>query len=203
MKKKIGIFGGSFSPPHNGHIIAAISFYDSIGLDVLYIMPANIAPHKSEGTVDSEKRFEMCKIAFQNLSTEKNIIVSDYEIKKGGISYTSDTLSHFASNDSELFFLCGTDMFLSLNTWHRPDIICSLATIVLMRREKDKSIINKIKYRKTYLKKKYNAKIISIHQEPIEISSTEIRYSIKNKLDCSTYVSNELMSYIIDHNLYV
>ena len=123
---RIGIYGGSFSPPHNGHIEAVKSFRKSIMLDQVLVIPTYIAPHKQKtGTLSCEHRLEMTRLAFQNLNF---VTVSDYEISQQNVSYTANTLTHFAPQ-GELFFLCGSDMFLTLDSWYRPDVIFKHATI--------------------------------------------------------------------------
>ena len=202
MKKRIGIFGGTFSPPHFGHINAAKVFFDQLKLDVLYIMPNNVAPHKMVSYNNPDLRLEMCKIAFKEISKSRNIIVSDYEINKGGISYTAETLQHFANDGNELFLLCGTDMFYSLNTWYKPDVICSLSTIVMIRRDSDRAMTKRLYNKRTYLKKRFNASIIFLKSDAVEISSTEIRDAIKNGKDYSSFIPQNLSDFINQNQLY-
>ncbi|MBO7740704.1 MAG: nicotinate (nicotinamide) nucleotide adenylyltransferase [Clostridia bacterium] len=196
--KKIGIYGGSFSPPHNGHISAARQFMDALSLDELLIMPSHISPHKvTDPTLTSRHRYDMAKIAFKDLP---RVTVSDYEIQKGDISYTANTLSHF-SNEGELYFLCGTDMFLTLSRWYRPDIIFENATIVLASREngKEEEIIAAKKAYET----DFGARIIILNNEVLEISSTEVRQALKQGNDVSRYLSQDVEVYIREHNLYL
>ena len=196
--KKIGIYGGSFSPPHNGHISAARQFMDALSLDELLIMPSHISPHKvTDPTLTSRHRYDMAKIAFKDLP---RVTVSDYEIQKGDISYTANTLSH-VSNEGELYFLCGTDMFLTLSRWYRPDIIFENATIVLASREngKEEEIIAAKKAYET----DFGARIIILNNEVLEISSTEVRQALKQGNDVSRYLSQDVEVYIREHNLYL
>ncbi len=196
--KKIGIYGGSFSPPHNGHISAAKQFMDALSLDELLIMPSHISPHKvTDPTLTSRHRYDMAKIAFKDLP---RVTVSDYEIQKGDISYTANTLSHFAK-EGELYFLCGTDMFLTLSRWYRPDIIFQNATIVLASREtgKEQEIIAAKKAYET----DFGARIIILNNEVLEISSTEVRQALKQGSDVSRYLSQDVEVYIREHNLYL
>lgn len=196
--KRIGIYGGSFSPPHNGHVSAARQFMDELSLDELLIMPSHISPHKvTDTTLTSQNRYEMAKLAFASLP---RVTVSDYEIQKGDVSYTANTLSHFAK-DGELFFLCGTDMFLTLSKWYRPDIIFQNATIVLASREigKDGEILSA----KTAYEKDFGARIIILNNQVLELSSTEVRNALKQKNDVSRYLAKDVEVYIREHNLYL
>ena len=130
---KIGIYGGTFSPPHIGHIGAAKSFGREVELDEILIMPDFLPPHKQFDFEATENdRLEMCRRAFCGID---KVTVSDLEIKRGGTSYTSVTLEELSAPNRELYFLCGTDMFLTLDKWRRPEVIFKLATICCIRRE--------------------------------------------------------------------
>ena len=196
--KKIGIYGGSFSPPHNGHVFAAKQFMEALLLDELLIMPSHISPHKvTDPSLTSYHRYDMAKLAFAGLS---NVTVSDYEIQKGDVSYTANTLTHFAS-EGNLYFLCGTDMFLTLSRWYRPDIIFQNATIVLASRENGKD--EEIQQAKENYEKDYGARIVILNNQVLEISSTEVRNALKQGKDVSRYLSKDVEVYIREHNLYL
>ena len=196
--KKIGIYGGSFSPPHNGHLSAARQFVSELDLDELLIMPSHISPHKeTDSSLTSRHRFEMAELAFANLPRVK---VSDYEIQKGDISYTAHTLSHFAK-DGDLYFLCGTDMFLTLSRWYRPDIIFQNATIVLASRENGSE--EAILQAKAAYEKDFNARIIILNNLVLPLSSTEVRNALREGLDVSRYLLPSVEDYIREHKLYL
>lgn len=196
--KRIGIYGGSFSPPHNGHICAARQFLDALSLDELIIMPSHISPHKeTDPTLTSQNRYEMAKLAFASLP---RVVVSDYEIQKGDISYTAHTLSHFASQ-GELFFLCGTDMFLTLSKWYRPDVIFQNATIVLASREIGKE--QEILAAKEAYETEFGARIVILQNQVLVLSSTEVRQALKQGQDVSRYLPQNVEVYIREHNLYL
>lgn len=133
---RTGIFGGTFSPPHRGHIRAAAAFVSEMKLDRLLVIPACIPPHKSIDDPGPDLRLEMTRAAFSdNAGFSIPVKVSDYEIRKSGVSYTVDTLEHFSDPDTELFLLCGGDMFESLESWREPERIFSLASVVGIMRE--------------------------------------------------------------------
>lgn len=201
---KIGIFGGTFNPPHLGHVKAALEFYDSVKLDKLMIMPTFQPPHKEiAGGDDPLLRFELTKIAFgkQNIGS-RNIIVSDYEIKAGGKSYTYQTLSHFANENDKLYLLCGSDMFLTLDCWRNSEIIFSLASIVCQRRENDSETGKKIDEKAKLYREKFNADIYFCNGEPLEISSTELREMIASEQDTSLYLDGDSLNFIVNHGMY-
>lgn len=199
---KIGIFGGTFNPPHIGHINACKCFNEYFDFDKLYVIPVYSPPHKDLKTfVTAQNRLEMSKIAFEGLSD--NIIVSDLEIKRKGRSYTADTIQHFKElGYDDIYFLCGTDMILTLGTWYKPEYIFDNATIVYMRRENDSDIEKLLLERIEEYKTKFGAKIEHIDAESIQISSTDIRESVKNGAIESKFLTPELLKYIIENNLY-
>lgn len=197
MKRRIGIFGGTFNPPHIGHVEAAKAFAEEARLDSLIIMPAFIPPHKEyDSLVSCDERLKMCKIAFKDV---KNSTVSDLEIARGGKSYTYLTLQELTQDDTDLFFLCGTDMILTMDRWKNPDIIFSLATICYIRRENDPEIEAEIQRKCSQYVSEFNAKIMPIDKDVIEISSSEIR---QGKCDLNSYLQPEIIEYISSRDLY-
>ena len=194
---KLGIYGGTFSPPHNGHLNAAENFIDQVGLDKLLIIPASIPPHKELPDVSAEMRYEMANLAFESLDRTE---VSDFELRSPGKSYTVNTLEHFKGDDVKLYMLCGTDMFVTLDSWYRSDRICELAVIVLAEREKGRQ--REIYNAKRRLRRKFNADIMVLKGEPVEISSTDIRKLTAGKADISEFVPDKVAEYIARHGLY-
>lgn len=171
--KKIGIYGGTFSPPHLGHVRAVQRFTEALALDEVIVMPTNIPPHKQESRgCDAAGRFAMTRLAFAGLH---GVTVSDWEMEQGAVSYTADTLTHFASAGS-LYYLCGTDMFLTLGEWYHPEIIFEKATLVLIRR--DQTPDPQILQAKTEYEKTYGARILLLQDEPMELSSSDIRDAV-------------------------
>jgi nicotinate-nucleotide adenylyltransferase len=199
IKKRIGIFGGTFNPPHNGHISAAREFINKISLDELLIIPAYIPPHKEyKGSVSPADRLEMCRIAFSGI---EGAAVSDIEITRGGQSFTYLTLQELSSEDKDLFFLVGTDMFLTLDSWVKPEVIFNLASICYVRRETDESNSALIEEKRELYIKKFGARIYPVDSSVVEISSTDIREDILNNPD-SDYVPKAVLNYIREKELY-
>ena len=164
------------------------------------VIPDFLPPHKEvAGAVSTEDRLNMTRLAFEHFP---NAAVSDMEIKRGGRSYTAVTLSELKREDNELYFLCGTDMFLTLDSWYRPDLIFSLATICYIRRERDSENDKKLVELTEHYKKKYNAKIISIDVDVTELSSSELREKIKNSEDVTKLLCENVKRYIDERGLY-
>ena len=200
-KTRIGIYGGTFSPPHLGHVGAAKSFYDAVPLDKLLIIPDFLPPHKQiDGEITADDRIEMCRLAFSDVSGAE---VSDIEIKRGGKSYTALTLAELSSEGNELYFLCGTDMFLTLGEWYMPEEIFRLATICFVRRENDKENDLVIKRLTEEYINRFSARIIPISAPVTEISSSELRLAIKNDGDrLVELLPNRVLEYIRHRGLY-
>ena len=130
---KIGIYGGTFNPPHLGHLAAAKTAIEVLGLDRLLLIPAAIPPHKvlPEGTPPPEHRLSMAEKMADALLRPKVVQVSTLELEREGKSYTSDTLEelHRQYPEAELWLLMGTDMFLTLHLWHDPETILKLTGV--------------------------------------------------------------------------
>ena len=204
-KERFGIYGGSFSPIHMGHVRAAYAFLDSVNLDSLLIMPSGQSPHKPKDPyATGEDRLNMCHLAFNDGEPYKKGIleVSDFEILREGKSYTVLTLEHFASPERELFFLVGTDMFFTLSKWFRAEEIFKLATIVLMRREDDTQNTPLIKAARSEYESRFGARIYEIDEPPTVVSSTELRERLELSLDCVEMLHPAVDAYIKEKGLY-
>lgn len=200
MRKRLGIFGGTFSPPHLGHVAAARSFISELLLDELLVIPTFIPPHKEMHEIDPSHRLAMTSLAFSGIDKAK---VSRYELDKKGVSYTFETLEHFASEDNELFFLCGTDMFLTLTEWKNPRRIFELATIALaLREDAHEDLLLRVREAKERFEKDFSAKIILLENTPVEVSSSELRTLVNTGKDASSFLSPEVYSYIKENGLY-
>ena len=198
---RVGIFGGTFAPVHNGHVIAAKAFMEQMKLDYLYIIPACLPPHKQISPSDDPKhRLRMCELAFADVD---GVVVSDLEIARGGKSYTYDTLKELSRPNTRLFFMCGTDMVLSFDTWYRFEDIFKLCYPVYVRRENDPIITNRIVAKITEYYQKYGVMFRKILTEPIEISSTAVRKAVFEGRDISSFVPPLVESYIKTHGLYI
>lgn len=135
---KLGIFGGSFNPPHRGHLVAAEAFCKALALEHLLLIPAGIPPHKALAAgCTNEDRMEMTRLAFSSLATAHS--VSDMELKRQGKNYTLDTLLALKEEypEASLYLYCGSDMLHSFPTWHQYQRILQLCTLCVMKREQE------------------------------------------------------------------
>ena len=176
----IGIYGGTFDPPHWGHITAARAAMEQLKLDRLVLIPDRVPPHKAlpEGSASPEQRLEMATLAAAELG--KRAEVSDRELRRSGPSYTSDTLAELRREHPEdaLWLLMGSDMFLSLQTWHAPEEIMVLARIAPFSREaEDESAA--FAAQQSRLERAYGAQIRIVQNPEVrELSSTEVRAAL-------------------------
>ncbi len=196
--KRIGIFGGTFNPVHNGHIHLARAAYDVLKLDKLIIVPSNIPPHKpAEGIYPNDIRLEMCRLAF---SDYPDFEVSEYEMKRTGKSYSIYTAQHFSHiyPECSIFMIVGSDMFLSFDKWYMYKDILKLVSLAVVSRNAND--IEQLENKATELSKYGNINIIRVPSYPV--SSTQIRCKIKNNEKYSCYLPQKVVQYISLNNLY-
>ena len=209
--KRIGIFGGTFNPIHNGHTRLSQRVYEDFSLDKMYLVPSKIPPHKTANSVTAQQRFEMVKIAVEEL--EGNFDVSDFEISSEGVSYTYLTLNYFRQLYEEdiLFFVTGSDIFATIETWHNWKELFDLSNFIVVNRPEIPfeemvrmipiclhSILTDI----NHFDDASHGRII-LHQIPeTKISSTEIRGSFKLNL-WAEYLSKGVLDYIKKNSLYL
>lgn len=206
---KTGIYGGTFDPPHTGHVKALEKFISQFSLDKVYVIPSYIPPHKTvKSGVLPNQRFEMAKLAF--LGVSEKVEISDIEINRKGKSYTSDTVAFFNENlKTKPYLLCGTDMFLTLDTWHEPEYIFRNSVIVYARRENDPESTKLIEEKTNDYENKYGALIYRLDMDATEISSTDIRKAIngyyrgeKRSSYLRECVPEKVIEFIMENNLY-
>ncbi len=198
--RRIGVFGGTFNPIHNGHIQMIEACRNFAGLDKVIVIPSYTPPHKQCDMLANEKqRLEMCKIACRNLDFSE---ISDIEIKRGGTSYTFETLQSLKQiypND-ELCFIMGADMFLSLEKWKNPELIFELATIIAVPRNSDDKD-DLVKHYNDVLQK-MGAKAEILTDPVLTVSSTFIRENILNIEKIKDLIDDKVYEYIINNKIY-
>ena len=171
--ESIGIYGGTFNPPHTGHISAAAQAIDTLGLDKLLLIPDRIAPHKAipENSPTPEQRLQMLRLAADHPKME----VCDLELRREGPSYTFETVAQLRRMypEARLYLLMGTDMFLSFLSWRNPELIWQEATLAVLCRG-DKGEKSDISRQKEALEEK-GARVVTIDNRVTAISSTQLR----------------------------
>ncbi|MBE6956436.1 MAG: nicotinate (nicotinamide) nucleotide adenylyltransferase [Ruminococcaceae bacterium] len=202
---KIGIYGGTFNPPHLGHMAAARTAAEVLGLDKLLLIPAANPPHKQlpEGTATAEQRLEMARLMADNLNLPGVAEVCDIELRREGKSYTADTLTALAAlyPGAELWLLMGTDMFLTFQYWRQPEKICRLAGLCAFgRTEQDGEEL--FAPQRKFLQESYNARVTTITLPGlVDISSTDLR-SMLARGKGREYLAPAVYGYILRNGLY-
>ena len=203
---KIGIFGGTFNPPHLGHLAAARAAIEALGLDKLLIIPAAIPPHKElpENTPAPEHRLAMAEKMADALLLPEVAEVSSMELDRAGKSYTSDTLAALREQypDAELWLLMGTDMFLTLHLWHDPGTILKLAGVCAFgRSEQDTEAV--FAPQREHLEKTFTGAKITTITLPglVNISSTRLR-ELLGSGEGGKYLYPAVYGYILMNGLY-
>lgn len=176
---KIGIYGGTFNPPHMGHLTSARLALEALGLDRLLFVPAALPPHKAlpEGSPSPEDRLAMTVIAADSLLLRDKVAVDDLELCRKGKSFTVDTLRQFRAEypDDELWFLMGSDMLCSLPEWRLPEEICALAKLAAFARSEEDEPA-RLEEQAGRLRRDYGAQVTVLQlPEVVEVSSTQLR----------------------------
>lgn len=168
---RIGIFGGSFNPPHRGHLLAAREFQRALNLDTVLFVPAATPPHKvlPPDTPDAAQRLELLRLAVQELPFAR---IEDLELRRPGVSYTVDTVRQLRESypGDELYLLMGTDMFRSFESWYQPDAIASMARIVMAHRTDSDETAQAEAF-----KARFGVEPILVSNDFVEVSSTQVR----------------------------
>jgi len=131
---RIGVLGGSFNPPHLAHLVCASEAASQLELERVLLTPVSLAPHKSaDQDPGPQVRLELCRLA---IGDDERLEICDLEVKRGGPSYTVDTLRelHARMPEDELTFIVGGDIALGLPTWHEPEAVLGLATLAVAER---------------------------------------------------------------------
>ena len=203
---RIGIYGGTFNPPHLGHLTAAECVFRMLKLDKLLLIPAGLPPHKElpQGSATAEQRLEMTRLACEQLGLGDRAEVLDMELRREGKSFTSDTLKeiHQRWPEAELWLLMGTDMFLTLQAWHEPQTIFNLAGVAAFgRTEEDTEELFSIQ--REFLYKTYeNVRIFTMTiPGVVDVSSTELRQRLE-KGEGGHLLAPAVHGYILRNGLY-
>ena len=178
-----GVYGGTFNPPHLGHMAAARAAARELELDLLLLIPDRVPPHKelAEDSPAPEQRLEMLRIAADEAKLPVKTEISGVELGRTGRSYTSDTLELLRARypEDELWLLMGTDMFLTVQTWHESGRIMELAGLAPFRRE-EADVDTALETQQNMLERDWGARVHRVNlEEPVEISSTQLRSRLK------------------------
>ncbi|MDR2845171.1 MAG: nicotinate-nucleotide adenylyltransferase [Puniceicoccales bacterium] len=194
MREKIGIIGGSFDPPHLGHLILAQDAQEALGLDKVIFVPAAASPLKGHAPVATAPvRLALAQAAFGGRAGWE---VSDWELKQGGTSYSLCTAEHLHGRfpDAELFWVIGADQLAQLNAWHRIGELARLVRFAVARRTGS-----------ALTRPAELSAAVDVQELParcMDISSTEVRTRLKKGLPVDLFLPEKVLQVIERGNLY-
>ena len=197
---KIAIYGGSFNPPHLGHVEAARTVASALAPDRLLIVPASVPPHKelADGSPTAQQRLELCRLAFADIPGAE---ISEMELRREGKSYSYDTvrLLREENPDAQLILVVGTDMLLSFEKWYQFRYLLENCTLAVLARGEDD--LDELRAAAAYLRTTYDADVTVLPHEPIAISSETIRKRLETR-GGEDYLSDAVYAEIIRHRYY-
>lgn len=188
-KKRVGLYGGTFNPIHTSHLIVADQVGNTLGLDEVLFLPDVIPPHVDQkGAIDPGLRIDMIQLAIEG---NPLFGIELAEVKRGGISYTFDTVAQLkqAHPENDYYFIIGGDMVEYLPKWHRIDELAKMVTFVGVRRPGYQP------------KSKYP--VIWVDAPLIDISSTDIRHRVQCGQSIRYLVPEKVATFIKEHRLYL
>jgi len=188
-KRRIGLYGGTFNPIHTSHLIVADQVGNALGLDEVLFLPDMIPPHvDAKDSINPQLRIDMIQLAIED---NPMFGIELAEVKRGGISYTFDTIKELkrVHPENDYYFIIGGDMVAYLPTWHRIDELANMVTFVGVRR---------LGYE---TKSKYP--VIWVDAPLIDISSTDIRHRVETGQSVRYLVPNKVAAFIKEHRLYL
>lgn len=187
--KKIGLLGGTFDPPHLGHLLIAEESLEACQLDEVWFMPSYLPPHKERKVTPFSDRIEMVRRAIEDNPEFK---LSMIEIERKGRSYTFDTLKELTHRYplNKFFFIIGADMVNDLPNWYKIDDLVTLTSFIGLKRPG---------YEFT---QPVQTKIISVDMPQFDVSSSFIRKRIKSHHSCRYFLCENVKDYIKERHLY-
>lgn len=200
IRMKIGILGGTFDPPHIGHLIIGEQARQQLSLDKLLIMPTGNPGYKGRDDITpKETRAQMVKLS---IATNPYFEYSDMEMYRDGYIYTYDTLVLLKEKypDDQLIFIIGGDSLKNIMSWHRPLDIFKLCTIAVTHR--DQVVSEEMSATISRLQMEYNADIVSLDIPLMDISSSNIRANIKNNISVKYLLEDKTYEYILNNGIY-
>jgi nicotinate-nucleotide adenylyltransferase len=195
---RLGILGGTFNPPHLGHLVCAQEAHGELALDRVLLIPASIPPHKAvEREPGPEHRLELCRLA---VAGDERFAVSDMELRRSGPSFTLDTLKTLSTRapQDELVLILGGDIAAGLTEWHEPEQVLELATVAIAdRRGTTRDAVDRTL---AQLRGGDRARFFAMPR--IGVSSTMLRRRVADGRPIRYFVPDQVEEYIRRHRLY-
>lgn len=191
---RLGIFGGTFDPPHVGHLLAASDAIEHLALDRLVFVPAAIQPLKStRETASGADRLAMVRLT---VGADPRLETDAVELDRDGLSYTVDTLKDFARRfpSADRFFLVGADVLSTFAQWRDPQGVLELATLAVVTRSADSDVME--------MNEELARRVTPVPTRRVDVSSTEIRDRVRSGRSIHGFVTDAVAEYISSHGLY-
>jgi nicotinate-nucleotide adenylyltransferase len=185
---RLGVFGGSFNPPHVGHLLVVADAVEALRLDHLIFVPAGVQPLKAGHPVaEARHRLAMVRLLVGN---DPRYSVDPIEMDREGLSYTVETLAAFAERypRAERYFLVGTDVLASFGQWREPERVARLATVAVMQRAGDNGPVPE--------------RAVRVETRRVDVSSTEVRERVRTGRTIRGFVPEAVEAYIAEQRLY-
>jgi len=181
---RVGVFGGQFDPPHNGHLAVVRAARDQLGLDRVLVVPSARPPHRPDPATPAETRFRLAQAAFAG---EPGVEVSRIELDREGPGYTVETLEALAGPDRELYLIVGADQLAAMGSWHRPERVRELARIAVAARPVAPAA----------------DAVTRLDMDPVDVSSSGLRTLIADGADVRAKVPAAVVEAITREGLYL
>jgi len=190
---RIGVFGGTFDPPHVGHLLVASDAREALKLDRLIFVPTGVQPFKVDApaVASGQDRLEMLRLA---VADDANYVVDEAEINRKGLSFTVDTLEHLSERHpaAQLFLLLGEDLLASFEQWRNPARIRELATLAAVRRAGPaSSVVEPVA-----------PGVLMVSTRRVDVSSTEVRERLRAGKSIKGFVPESVERFIDARGLY-
>ncbi len=196
---KLGLLGGTFNPPHNGHLVMANGVLDEFVLEKILFMPSGTPPHKKDlGVAHALHRRAMLELLIKDRAEFE---VCDIELKRKGVTYTVDTLEEISKEyTGELYYIIGTDTLFDLENWRRFEDVAKLTRFICVKRPGDDKAM--VVEHATMLMRTYGAVIFPACTQGPDISSTDVRGRFLRGRDITNLVPGEIKEYMESNNVF-
>ena len=208
MPRIIGVFGGTFDPVHNGHVLTISELLDKLPFEKILVIPNFQPPHKESSQVSYKHRYEMASMAFKDIP---KTMVDSREYLREGPSYAIETVKEVLSEEegARIVMIVGSDSFVDIHSWYKWKELINLVDFVIMKRPdlplsknmKAKNLVN-VKGFKKDLFEESKLNILEIEVTPFKISSSSIREKISEGKKVDHLVNTLVKEYINEHGLY-
>ena len=198
---RIGIMGGTFDPIHNGHLQLGRQAKEEYALDQVWFMPSGQPPHKKDHKItDAKIRLEMVRLALEGQDV---LMLSDFELRRPGNTYTAQTLSLLREEypEDQFYFIIGADSLYDIEKWYHPEAVMAQAVLLVASRDWDKKHPT-LEGQISHLSEKYGAKINILHCSKVHVSSEEIRRMVSQGKPLEGLLPERVVEYVKQHHLY-